>query len=199
MGWQMRMDGIRKQTRWLVRSKHSAWILDTFSHSSGLTQSAGEKHKNKCEWSVVIKYNINMDGLLNIEHWKHIWMVCMNLCKKINMKTKSWSDYQSSNIENWKIFLEWKSNEDVETIVYLIWFWLPSNIKPIVLSFYLCFTENLISTQAGGGGWAGPRCIVMTNKLVMKAKFPSCCQNFTFTRPILTSVYLLIILCNFPA
>ena len=29
-----------------------------------------------------------------------IWMVFMNLCKKINMKTKSWSDYQSSNIEN---------------------------------------------------------------------------------------------------
>ena len=39
MGWQMRMDGIRKQTTWLVRSKHSAWLLDTFSHKAMLSVS----------------------------------------------------------------------------------------------------------------------------------------------------------------
>ena len=55
-----------------------------------------------------------------------------------------------------------------------------------------------LKREAGGGWWAGPCCIVwltvMTNKLVMKAKLSSCCQNFTLNETQL-DISLCVMLC----
>ena len=122
-----------------------------------------------------------------------LWII-----KKLNMNTITWRDYQSPKIENWKIFLDWKSNENVENIVYLIWFWMPSNIKPIVLSFYLSFTANLISTQTEEKlvGILGRSHVVLLWRINWSWK-QSClrvARILHLTRPNLTSVYFLITL-----
>lgn len=76
---------------------------------------------------------------------------------------------------------------------------------PVFLSLFYSKPDFHTSwREAAGGRWPGPCCIVwltvMTNKLVMKAKFSLCCQNFTLneTYPGLTSIYLLMIPCKFP-
>ena len=129
----------------------------------------------------------------------------INLWKKINMKTKLWIDYQSSNIENLKkiyfswMKIQWRCWDHCLSYLILVAIKHQTNCPVFLSLFYSKLDFHTNRREAGGDPGLVPCCIVMTNKLVMKAKFPSCCQNFTFTRPILTSVYLLIILCNFPA